>query len=164
MSSINTVLYAPGLEELRGDCYFPFKTLPAPAEITPADWDGLYRGEVDKTYSKTKSYYLTAGSPPLDELGEIEELVDDAKKAIKKYAKEKQKLAKKRSRELKKAGMDIPAEAEPPVAPGGITNTVRGIADGNAGTPLIRKIIIGVIIGVIATVIGRLIIYFLVGG
>jgi hypothetical protein len=164
VSSINTALYTPGLEELRDDCYFPFKTLPAPAEITSAEWDGLYSAEVDKAYSVIKSYYLAAGSPPLDELDEIEELVDDVKKTIKKYRKEKGKLAKKRSGELKKAAIETPTEVESLAASGGVINTARAITDGNAGTSLIKKIIIGVIIGVIATVIGRLIVYFLVGG
>ncbi|UCE28223.1 MAG: hypothetical protein JSW52_05615 [Candidatus Coatesbacteria bacterium] len=152
-----------GMEPVRAACYIPFKTIYTHPGVSPDEWNGVHRPRVDDAYGRIESLYFAAGALPLDELDEIEDLANGVEKTLKKYRKEKEKIKKKRAGELVEAlggaltetGRATGSEAE---------RTPRVMKDEDARTPLIKKIVIGVIIGVIATVIGRLIVYFLVGG
>jgi hypothetical protein len=164
VSSINSALYTKGLEGLKDECYIPFDTLPSPSESHRAEWGEIHRSKVDEAFGKIKSRYYVAGAPPLDELDDIEDLADDVRKTLKKYLKEKEKLAKKHTNRPKKTEGDKSAEVKPYTVSDTTEQKSNAITGESEATPLVKKILIGVIIGVIATVIGRLIVYFLVGG
>jgi hypothetical protein len=164
VSSINSALYTKGLEGLKDECYIPFDTLPSPSESHRAEWGEIHRSKVDEAFGKIKSRYYVAGAPPLDELDDIEDLADDVRKTLKKYLKEKEKLAKKRLSEPGKKDKSTSAEIKSDIFSYETARKNNVKTAGTEATPLVKKILIGVIIGVIATVIGRLIVYFLVGG
>jgi|GEM_PF-1838611 len=163
VASIDEGISRRGMEPVRAACYIPFKALYAHPGVSPDEWNDAYRSRIDDAYGKIESLYYTAGTLPLSELDEIEDLADDVKKTLKKYRKEKEKIRRKRAGELIEALGGALAEAGPST-PGETKRTVRVMKDDDAPTPLIKKIVVGVIIGVIATVIGRIIVYFLVGG
>jgi hypothetical protein len=164
VSSINSALYTKGLEELRDECYIPFNTLPTPSETRRAEWGEIHRPKIDETFGKIRSRYYAADAPPLDELDDIEDLADDVRKTLKKFFKEKEKLAKKHISEPEKTEPDKSAKVKPVIVSNETARKSNVITGEGEHTPLVKKILIGVIIGVIATVIGRLIVYFLVGG
>lgn len=164
VSSINSVLYTKGLEELRDECYIPFGTLPSPSEAHRAEWGEIHRPKVDEAFGKIKARYYAAGGPPLNERDDVEDLADDVRKTLKKYLKEKEKLAKKLISAREETENDNSAAVKPDIVSHETVRKSNVITSESESTPLVKKIVIGVIIGVIATVIGRLIVYFLVGG
>jgi hypothetical protein len=164
VSSIKSALYTKGLEGLRDECYLPFVTLPTPLETHRSEWGEIHRSKVDDAFSKIKSHYYATSAPPLDELDDIEDFADYVRKTLKKYSKEKEKLAKKRISEPEKTENDKSAEVKTVIVSKESARNKNVITGEGEHTPLVKKIVIGVIIGVIATVIGRLIVYFLVGG
>jgi hypothetical protein len=163
VASINEGVSRRGMEPVRAACYIPFKTLYAHPGVSPDEWNDTHRPKVDDAYGVIESLYYSAGALPLSELDEIGDLTDDVKKTLKKYRKEKEKIRKKRAGELIEVLGGALAEAGR--ATGSETKRTARVTKGeDARTPLMKKIVVGVIIGVIATVIGRLIVYFLVGG
>ncbi|MCP4229737.1 MAG: hypothetical protein GY771_06275 [bacterium] len=163
--AIESQLVKPGIGHLRLGCAIPFPSLYDPGEWAEAEWEGKHRRRVIESLATIEQQYYAAGSPDLPDDAGISDLLDEAKKTLKKYKKAQKKAMKKSRANLvpdTPASVRKPAvtgETGHPAAPERQERIISEKKPEKKGTTW-KTIIIGIIIGIVTGTIARLIVYF----
>lgn len=164
-AAIDALLAKPGMEYIRKESALPYKSLPAPGPNAASEWEDTYRRQVIETLATIEQQYYATGSPTFPNDGRNSDLIDEAKKALKKYMKAQKKALKKSGG---KALSERPVTARKPVAGNTpISPTVRTEThyvvekEPEKKKSTWKTIIIGIIIGIITGTVARLIVYFI---
>lgn len=164
-TSIDALLVKPGMEYIRIESALPYKSLPARGPIAETEWENTYRRQIIETLAMIEQQYYAAGSPELPDGGRNSDLIDEVKKALKKYVKTQKKA-------LKKSGGTVLSETPVPtiIKEAGDTSTLEATKtetryvvekEPEKKTSIWKTVVIGIVIGIITGTVARLIVYFI---